>query len=399
MDITISPKKLTGWVKAIASKSQAHRLLICAAFADKETELQCLETNQDIEATADCLRSLGAKIFRTDTAYLVHPITQIPDNATLHCRESGSTLRFMLPIVGALGVDTTFMLEGRLPYRPLSPLWEEMERQGCALHRPTETTLHCSGKLRSGHYSIDGSVSSQFISGLLFAMALIPGENNLTVTGNLESKPYVDMTQKALQIFGVNTNNYCVNTQLPFSSPGKIRVEGDWSNGAFFLAAKAIGNDVQVANLDPNSPQGDRKIVDILDELRITNAEIDAADIPDLVPILAVTAATQNGAIFTNIRRLRLKESDRVATVCQMLSHLGAIAESTENELVVYPGKFHSCIINSAGDHRIAMAAGIAATVADGPVTILGAQCVSKSYPSFWDEYCRLGGQYEQHIR
>ena len=399
MDITISPKKLTGSVRAIASKSQAHRLLICAAFADKETVLACPETNQDIEATADCLRSLGAKISRTDTAYLVHPIVQIPDAATLHCRESGSTLRFMLPIAGALGVDATFVLEGRLPYRPLSPLWEEMERQGCTLHRPTETTLHSIGKLRSGHYSIDGSVSSQFITGLLFAMALIPGASKLTVTGNLESRPYIEMTQNALQIFGVNTDNYCVNSILPFSSPGTIRVEGDWSNGAFFLAAQAMGNDVRVTNLDLNSPQGDRKIVDILDELRNTNAVIDAADIPDLVPILAVTAATQNGATFTNVRRLRLKESDRVATVCRMLSQLGAKAESTENELVVYPGTFHGCTINSAGDHRIAMAAGIAATVADGPVTILGAQCVSKSYPSFWDEYCRLGGQYEQHIR
>lgn len=399
MDITISPKKLTGSVRAIASKSQAHRLLICAAFADKETVLECPDTNQDIEATADCLRSLGATISRTATAYHVRPIIQVPDTATLYCRESGSTLRFMLPIAGALGVDATFVLEGRLPYRPLSPLWEEMERQGCALHRPTETTLRCNGKLRSGHYSIDGSVSSQFITGLLFAMALTPGENSLTVTGSLESKPYIDMTQKALQLFGVNTDNYCVNTALPFSSPGTITVEGDWSNGAFFLAAKAIGNDVQVSNLDPNSPQGDRRIVNILDKLKNTNPVIDAADIPDLVPILAVAAATKNGATFTNIRRLRLKESDRVATVCSMLSQLGVKTEATENMLCVHPGSFHCCTIDSAGDHRIAMAAGIAATVADGPVTILGAQCVSKSYPSFWDEYCRLGGQYEQYIR
>ena len=395
MDIIITPRKLNGSVRAIASKSQAHRLLICAAFADKETVLECPETNQDIEATADCLRSLGADISRTDKAYLVRPIMQVPDNAILRCRESGSTLRFMLPVVGALGVDATFVLEGRLPYRPLSPLWEEMERQGCTLQRPTETTLRCNGKLQPGNYSIDGSVSSQFITGLLFALALISGANNLTVTGNLESKPYVDMTQKALQIFGVNTDNYFVNTALPFSSPGCVSVEGDWSNGAFFLAAKAMGNDVQVTNLDPDSPQGDRKIVEVLDQLKKTNAVIDAADIPDLVPVLAVTAATKNGATFTNIRRLRLKESDRVATVCQMLSQLGAKAESTENELVVCPGTFHGCTISSAGDHRIAMALAIAGMAASGESVIHNAECVSVTFPEFVECFAGAGAKFE----
>ncbi len=399
MDITITPRKLHGSVRAIASKSQAHRLLICAAFADRETVLECPETNQDIQATADCLRTLGAEISRTENAYIVRPITSIPEKAILRCRESGSTLRFMLPVAGALGIDTTFVLEGRLPYRPLSPLWEEMERMGCALTRPTETTLRCAGKLQSGDYCIDGSISSQFITGLLFAMSLIPGRNTLSVIGKLESKPYVDMTQKALQAFGVNTDNYSVNVTLPFSSPGKIIVEGDWSNGAFFLAAKVLGNNIDITNLDPNSSQGDRMISDILAHLEQPNVIIDAADIPDLVPILAVTAAAKNGATFTNIRRLRLKESDRVATVCEMITRLGAKAEATENTLQVYPGHYHSCSIDSSGDHRIAMAAGIAATVADGAVTIIGAQCVSKSYPSFWDEYCRLGGQYEQHLR
>lgn len=398
MDITITPRKLHGSVRAIASKSQAHRLLICAAFADRETVLECPETNQDIEATADCLRSLGAEIARTENTYIVHPIACVAEKAMLYCRESGSTLRFMLPVVGALGVDATFILEGRLPYRPLSPLWEEMERQGCTLTRPSETTLRCTGRLQSGNYRIDGNVSSQFITGLLLAMALIPGNNTLSVIGNLESKPYVDMTQNALQTFGINAKNYCVKASLPFLSPGKISVEGDWSNGAFFLAAKAIGNDVDITNLDPDSAQGDRMITNILSALNQSDVVIDASDIPDLVPILAVTAGAKNGATFTNIRRLRLKESDRVATVCEMLTRLGAKAEATENTLRIYPTQYHSCTVDSCGDHRIAMAAAIAATVADGPVTIIGAQCVSKSYPSFWDEYCRLGGQYEQHI-
>lgn len=399
MDITIIPTKLKGTINAIASKSQAHRLLICAAFADKETVLLCPETNQDIEATADCLRSLGANISRTDNTYIVQPITCVPKKATLHCRESGSTLRFMLPVAGALGVDATFVLEGRLPYRPLSPLWEEMEHHGCQLSRPTETTLHCAGRLQPGNYSIDGSVSSQFITGLLFAMALIPGKSTLSVTGKLESKPYIDMTQKALMNFGVTTDNFIVNATRPFASPEKLTVEGDWSNGAFFLAAQTLGNFVEVTGLDPQSPQGDRAVSGILAHITQPDNIIDCSDIPDLVPILAVTAGAINGATFTNIRRLRLKESDRVATVCEMLNKLGAQTEATENTLRVFPAQYHGCTIDSAGDHRIAMAAGIAATVAKGPITIVGAQCVSKSYPSFWEEYRRLGGQYEQHIR
>lgn len=399
MDITITPCKLHGTIHAIASKSQAHRLLICAAFADKETTLHCPETNQDIEATADCLRSLGAEISRTTDSYIVQPITDMPKTATLYCRESGSTLRFMLPVVGALGVDATFILEGRLPYRPLSPLWEEMERHGCILTRPTESTIRCCGKLQPGSFSIDGSVSSQFISGLLFAMAFIPGANTLSVTGKLESKPYVNMTQKALMEFGVYTDNYSVSATLPLLSPGNICVEGDWSNAAFFLAAKSLGNDVIVSNLDPTSAQGDRTVTNILEQLSLHNTTIDAADIPDLVPILAVVAAAKHGAVFTNIRRLRLKESDRVQTVCKMLEQFGVETHASENTLQVYPGSFRGCSIDAAGDHRIAMSAGIAATVANGPVIISGAQCVSKSYPSFWDEYRRLGGQYEQHIR
>lgn len=399
MDIIINPAKLHGTVRAIASKSQAHRLLICAAFSDKETTLHCPETNQDIEATADCLRSLGAQILRSDEMYIIHPVANLPQKAILHCRESGSTLRFLLPIIGALGIDATFVMEGRLPHRPLSPLWEEMERCGCQLSRPSESTLRCTGRLNFNSCKIAGNVSSQFITGLLFAMALIPGKKQLSVVGKVESKPYIDMTQDVLAQFGISTKDFTVISSLPFSSPESICVEGDWSNAAFFLAATAMGNNVVVTGLDPCSCQGDRVVSTILSQLQLADGVIDAADIPDLVPILAVAAGAMNGATFTNIQRLRLKESDRVATVCQMLTQLGAKTETTENTLRVYPSNYHSCTIDSAGDHRIAMAAGIAATVADGPITITGAQCVSKSYPAFWDDYRYLGGQYEQHIR
>lgn len=398
MDITIYPKKLSGTITAIPSKSQAHRLLICAAFSGSETILYCPATNQDIEATADCLRALGANILRTETGYSVSPVMQIPHTATLDCNESGSTLRFMLPIVGALGVDTVFQMSGRLPKRPLSPLWEEMERRGCTLSRPTETTIRCTGKLSPGDYTIDGSVSSQFITGLLFAMALMDGISRLKITGKLESKPYIEMTRRALTAFGVDTSDNCVHGSFPFVSPGEMHVEGDWSNGAFFLAAKALGSHITVEGLSDTSPQGDRASAQILNSIDNIGV-VDAADIPDLVPILAVAAGAKNGVTFTNIARLRLKESDRVATVVAMLKNFGADAVATENELTVKPAPYHGCTIDAAGDHRIAMSAAIAATVADGPVTILGAQCVEKSYPSFWEEYQRLGGNYEQYIR
>lgn len=398
MDITIHPRRLCGTIAAIPSKSQAHRLLICAAFAETPTQLFCSDINRDIEATADCLNALGADICRTDFGYTVVPISQLPQKAVLNCCESGSTLRFLLPIVGALGVDSTFQMAGRLPRRPLSPLWEEMERMGCQLSRPTANTLQCNGQLKSGVYTIDGSVSSQFITGLLYALSLLPGESQIQVTGKMESRPYITMTQLAMERFGIHTDNFHISGGRKYCSPGEITVEGDWSNAAFFLAAKALGSDLEVTNLLPDSPQGDRAVAEILPRLEEC-CHISAADIPDLIPILAVVAGAKKGSVFTDVGRLRLKESDRVESVAAMLHALGAKVDTTQDSITVHPASYHGGTVDSAGDHRIAMAAAIAATASSGDVTILGAQCVSKSYPSFWSEYSRLGGDYEQHIR
>ena len=398
MDITITPKKLSGSTAVIPSKSQAHRLLICSAFSDKTTHLICPAVNQDITATVLCLNALGANIVRIDGGYTVEPVKRLPKNAVLNCGESGSTLRFMLPIAGALGVDTVLKMEGRLPHRPLSPLWEEMERMGCQLSRPTENTIRCCGKLQPGHYTIDGSISSQFITGLLFALALINGKSTLSVTGKIESAPYIEMTRQALAMFNIPTEDYQFNGGQRFHTPGIVNVEGDWSNGAFWLAAKALGSNIEIQGLDSKSAQGDRAAEAILSDIDLME-DIDAADIPDLVPILAIVAGAKKIVRFTNIQRLRLKESDRVLTVSKMLQSLGATVTVAANELIVHPAKYHSCTIDASGDHRIAMAAAIAATVSDGPVTILGAQCVAKSYPSFWEEYRKLGGSYEQYIR
>ncbi len=389
MDITIHPRRLRGDIQIIPSKSQAHRLLICAAFADNPTQLYCPDSNRDIEATADCLRALGAEILRTETGYTVFPIQAVPERAVLNCWESGSTLRFLLPIAAALGVDTTFQMAGRLPQRPLSPLWEEMERMGATLSRPTPDTIRCQGKLQPGNYCINGSVSSQYITGLLFALSLISGKTSLEITGKIESAPYIEMTRQAMALFGAPN----------YHSPGYISVEGDWSNGAFFATAAMLESPLTILGLDPDSPQGDRAVVKILQELKQGNATISAADIPDLVPILSVFAACNHGAVFTHIGRLRLKESDRVASTINLLTNLGGQAEATENTLTVYGTGLLGGTVDAVNDHRIAMAAAIAATVCQEDVTILGAQCVQKSYPKFWEEYARLGGSYEQYLR
>lgn len=398
MDITIQPGKLNGSIHAIASKSQAHRVLICAALSDAPTTIICSTINKDIEATASCLNALGASVVRTEDGYKVTPVKSLPKTAYLDCAESGSTLRFMLPIVCALGIETTIHMSGRLPYRPLSPLWEELERFGCLLSRPTEQTIHTKGKLRAGEYIIAGNVSSQYISGLLFALSVIDGESQIHIIGDLESKPYVEMTQHVLKTFGVDTENYRIRGCAPYHSPGNISIEGDWSNAAFFLAANGLGSCIEIFNLNPLSHQGDRAITSIM-SIHDPTLTISATDIPDLIPILAVYFAAKDGATFTNISRLRLKESDRVAAVISLLKNLGINAHADDNTLLVSAGKFKGGVIDAVNDHRIAMAAAIASTVAEAPITILGAECVSKSYPSFWQEFSRLGGRYEQYIR
>ena len=214
----------------------------------------------------------------------------------------------------------------------------------------------------------------------------------------MESAPYVQMTQNVLSQFGVRSDDFSIVGSFPFRSPGTVQVEGDWSNAAFYLAAAKLGSRVTVDNLNTNSCQGDRAVTEILDN-KDNFPVISAADIPDLVPILAVYFASQQGAVFTDIRRLRLKESDRILSITNLLHALGIKTKVDDNTLQVFAGKFSGGTVDACADHRIAMAAGIAATVADGPVNILGAECVSKSYPTFWQEYMHLGGKYEQYIR
>lgn len=393
MNVTIYPGKLRGTIPSVASKSHMQRLLICAALADAPTELICNDISDDIRAAVDCLTALGATVTKTSLGYQVDPVHKLPEKACLPCKESGAVLRFLLPVVGALGVDATFLPEGRLAERPLAPLLEEMSRHGCQLKWIEENRLHCKGKLCSGNYTLPGNVSSQFISGLMMAFPLIEGGCELTVTGSVASKPYLQMTQDVLSLFGITKIS-----DKRYRSPKTATVEGDWSGAAFYLGANSLGSDVAVDGLNPDSSQADRAITTLLPLLK-GNAAVDVADHPDLTPILAVIAAGNNGAVFTNISRLRLKESDRVASIRAMLCAMGISTDVGENTLTVFPGKFLGGTVDSFGDHRIAMAAAIGATAAEEPVTILNAQCVSKSYPRFWEDYQTLGGRYEFHLR
>ena len=416
MKLSLSFDAPKGKIKAITSKSVAHRLLICSAFADSPTRILCEETNKDIEATAACLDALGANIQRNAPYYDVIPVSpeNITRGATLPCGESGSTLRFLLPIAAALGADCSFLLEGRLADRPLSPLREELESHGVSISGKNPLTV--SGKLCGREFSIDGSVSSQFVSGLLFALTLMKNEATLTVTGKIESAPYIDITCYALSLFGApvqkNENKFTVGARASLTSPSYLEAEGDWSNAAFPLALGVLGGEVEVCGLNPDSAQGDKRIIDILLRFgadisvsdngsyiarrsNLKGIDIDASQIPDLVPVLATVASVAEGRTrIYGASRLRLKESDRLFTVSDMLRRLGAKIEENDDGLTVEGVRaLRGGSVSSYNDHRIAMSAAVAASVCESSVEIDGAEAVNKSYPTFWEDASSLGAK------
>jgi len=384
VDVEILPGPLNGTIKAVPSKSQAHRALICAALADEPVNIICEGTSKDIKATEACLLALK---------------TGGEDGVSLFCGESGSTFRFLLPIVGALGRKASFILEGRLPERPLSPLYEELVRHGCKLSPLGSNPFTIEGKLTPGSYTLNAGVSSQFISGLLFALPLLDGDSVLRLTGNVESFPYIELTLAMLEMFAIKVDFKDMVFSIPgrqkYRSPGTVHIEGDWSNAAFWLCAGALpGNEITVSGLDMNSKQGDKAVLEILEQFGsdLHGIEVDAADIPDLVPILSVLASAAKGTtVIYNAGRLRMKESDRLAAVTEMLGSLGADIRETGDGLIIHGGKpLTGGIISSRGDHRIAMSAAIAAVLCAEPVVIQGAEAVEKSYPTFFEERRRL---------
>jgi 3-phosphoshikimate 1-carboxyvinyltransferase len=415
MNITIGKPIQGGTIQAIASKSMAHRLLICAALAQGDTLVLCQNRSEDIDATADCLRALGARIAYKNDGFLVSPMAGVETDkpVVLNCGESGSTLRFLLPVCGALGVHALFHMKGRLPQRPLTGLREAMEAHGCKLTHPEPTVLSCEGKLTSGLYRVPGDISSQFVSGLLFALPLLDGHSQIHVEGLLASQPYADMTLDALALFGISAmDDYGIAGAQAYRSPGEARVEGDWSNAAFWLCAGAIGaSSVTCTRLNPASKQGDRAVVDLLRRFgaRITvegdaatvlpavlnGIDIDAQDTPDLVPVLAAVAAVAQGTtIIRNAQRLRIKESDRLRTTTEALNCLGANVTEAPDGLIIHGKKrLAGGQADSHGDHRIAMMAAVVSAACTGPVVIRNAQAVNKSYPGFFEDFAALGGE------
>ena len=377
MDIIIQPKKLRGKVHAIQSKSHAHRAMICAALAGEPELIQLERPSEDLLATKQAV-----EIFR--------------GAGTADCRESGTTLRLLVPPAAALGLPVTFTGEGRLPRRPMEPLLSLLELHGARLSgRMLPFSL--SGKLTSGCYSIPGNISSQYVSGLLLALPLLAGDSELILTTELESAGYVDMTLDCQKKFGVEIIKTKEGWQIPgdqeYLAPAEFFVEGDWSNAAFWLVATALGSQVRVLGLSDISLQKDREIASIIE---LEETEIDARHIPDLVPILAVLAAGTGGKItfIRNCGRLRHKESDRIASVTNMIRDLGGLIEVSGDDLAITgTGSLSGGKVDCEGDHRIAMAASIAATICKASVSILGAQAVSKSYPEFFQHYTQLGGE------
>lgn len=412
----ISPGARTGRVHIPASKSQAHRLLICAALGEETCEIVCDGVSADIAATAKCLNALGAKVERTETGFLVSPIQKVPEGCCeLLCGESGSTLRFLLPVVGALGAQAAFHREGRLPQRPLVPLDDVLTAHGMTLSEDGDLLL-CSGQLHAGEYAIAGNVSSQYISGLLMALPRLAGESTLTVTGTLESAAYVAMTEDALRLsdveFSKNDASYAIPGGQRFRLPLRTVVEGDWSNAAFFLCMGALSKGgVRVEGLDLKSSQGDRGVLDVLRAFgaevgeegdtvtvrrgTLRGVTIDASPIPDLIPVLSVVASVAAGETrVENASRLRLKESDRLQSTANLLRALGGRVEEKEDGLVItgVPA-LHGGAVETQNDHRLAMSAAVAACAATGGVTVDNDACVAKSYPRFWEDYGSLKGE------
>ena len=402
MNITVYPDPIGGRVTVPPSKSHVHRLLIAAALCqEQETAIHCVGENEDIAATVRCLSALNADIYREDQGFHVYQhfsLHRFPANDQLNCGESGSTLRFLLPLCAAKPHDMEAPIvltgSGRLPSRPNGPLLDALRSHGAQIHGDF-LPLTVDGGLLAGDFALPGNVSSQYFSGLLFALPLLEGDSTLHYTSPLESRPYVDLTLSVLRQFGVHVekmeNGWRVPGRQRYISPGEARAEGDWSAAAFWLGANVLGNAVTVEGLNDRSCQGDQAIEVLLSRV---GGEMDVTDTPDLMPILSAVAAAIPGKVtrITGAARLRLKESDRLAAMAKTIQALGGQAEELPDGLLIHGTKLKGGTVDGMNDHRVVMSAAIAATACQGPVTIVGAEAVNKSYPDFWKDFEALGG-------
>ncbi|MDR3292760.1 MAG: 3-phosphoshikimate 1-carboxyvinyltransferase [Clostridiales bacterium] len=441
MEIALKKSFLKGSIDVLTSKSVAHRIMLCAAAANGETVIYGLNNSADVEATRRCLIALGAEFTeQTDGGCRVVPITQksiVGDDALivtddkktrapvkLYCGESGSTLRFLIPYAAALGIPVEFYMEGRLPERPNGELLDVLEKHGIET-RKNGSVLSVSGRLTAGTYRIGGKISSQFTSGLLMALPLVSGKSVVLTESGAESEGYVDITEDVIRKFSVNENKtdgketfysrvnktetgYEIDGGAAYVSPKRITVEGDWSNAAFFIVAGVLNGDIVLKGLNPDSKQPDRAAVDILRRMggnisftgdlltvkksALVGTEIDARNIPDLVPVLAVAAGVAKGrTVFRNAGRLRLKESDRLEAVRGLLTACGGRARIEGDSLIIdgieaYLGG----TADSLNDHRIAMSAAVLSCASNGIVTVRGAEAVNKSYPDFFRDLGKM---------
>ena len=419
MQVRINSRPIGGTLRAIPSKSHAHRLLICAALAGEQTELLCAADSRDISATRNCLTALGADIQPMEGGWKVYPIL-MPGEGDINCGESGSTFRFLFPVTCALSQSRTFSLEGRLSRRPMDALYDCLEEHGVIVTGAGTEKVSCSGSMRPGRFTIPGDISSQFISGLIFALPLLYGDSEIIIEGKTESRSYIDLTLACVRQFGITVEETPTGFVIPgnqrYISPGRIEVEGDWSNGAFILCGGAIsGGVLTLTGMNNNSIQGDREICSILrdfgarveisgDKVTLCRENplravtVDVGNIPDLVPAVAAVASVAQGeTVIKNAGRLRLKESDRLAAVSETLNALGADVrvEGDEMKIIGRP-TLKGGTVDSWNDHRIVMMAALCAPACEEPVTVTGAQAVNKSYPGFFNDMEKLGGQTER---
>ena len=421
MKVLIRPKKLSGRIDVVPSKSYSHRAIIAASLADGVSVIKNVLFSNDILRTIDCCKAFGAEIERFENYLVIKGTKEIKRvSSVINCGESGSTIRFMIPIMLVNSDDMEFRGENHLNKRPLETYYEIFERQGINYNHPKDSymPLHTSGGLKSGEFIIPGDISSQFITGLLFALPLLDGDSEIKIIGNLESKAYIDLTLDILNRFNIKiiNNNYSSFTVLGNQKYvcNDYTVEGDFSQAAFFLVMGALGNDISLGCMNLDSLQGDKKIIQDVKDLgalvisdndtikAINNplheAIIDLSQSPDLGPVLSVLASLSEGnSKFINASRLRIKECDRISCMREELNKLGACVSESYDEMYFKGVKAFngSMELDAHNDHRIAMSLAVASTVSTSPLLIHGAECVKKSYPHFWDDFRKLGGDFD----
>lgn len=416
--IIIKPKLLKGNIVVPSSKSLGHRGIIAAALSRGISRVDNIQLSKDIEATMEIMKDLGAVVNIEDQNLYIdgRKMFSYEKKLDLRCRESGSTLRFLIPLALTKDGDYIFHGEGKLISRPLEPYYEIFEEKGIKYSREEDgLPLKVSGKLTSGTYRVRGDISSQFITGLLFSLPILEGNSRIQITTKLESKGYIDLTLDILKDFGIEIEN---NNYEEFNIRGAQKynsrnyyVEGDYSQGAFFLIAGALGSSIVCSGLNKDSLQGDKVILDILEAMgcnmeeseegikvnpsKTKGIEIDASNCPDLVPVLTVLASLSEGETkIVNAKRLRIKECDRLYAITKELNKLGANIIELEDSLIISGvSELKGGEVNSHNDHRIVMALAIAATRAKGDVIINNPSAVEKSYPNFFKDYFKLGGE------